>query len=677
MHVDRLLFTHQGGRDFTVSASSLERAQWQTWEQRLRLFVRGGGSTRPATSIRYWCGGGNAAILRRTRGRGDNRTDSCQILVGNDRLLTHRTALATHGWPGWEASFWSTGSNPLPEVSGGEVNRLNQSSPSTWLDDAGNELLLWAVGALLRDPRRPLVLVSFPFGIDPAVAFLAALFDIVENLLHGLSWTFSTYETSYDDELPRIAFLPSGFYVSRNHPIMGSVIQADEPPILSEQHLTVAKALVDIYRGHDGWQALNKWLNEHDVLQPALLDDRVARLLAVPQLGEPVRRLPAARPTPDTRAPSVHITTHDDEPAWGDDIQLLLALDTPDSDPRQVLAEIRRREQAESAHRAEVRRHLLTNPEWVERLSASVPPAEANEAVDTVIDFAIPASDLLNEEVAGEVTWIQARLPLHTPLCLGLARHLFRHNAFGIFHLAQTYRICWAAGWEVPESVVKPAPSQRPEPERPVPEQNPVSGDNQLQVGQEFQSVGSESGQEFRSVGSESGQQFRPFGVQRGQRSVGSESGQEFRPFGVQRGQRPVGSESGQEFRSVGSESGQEFQPLGSQQGQEFQSVGSQQGQQIQPPGSRQSQLFQSPGSEQSQTSGIPVNAPLRTGATPTPGPGTPATGLAGHRPRMPDWRGKASAMRNQTRDGRVSRPAVVVIALLLLLVVLLVIVVF
>ena len=206
-HVDRLLFTHQGGRDFAVSASSLERAQWQTWEQQLRLFVRTGGSARPVTSIRYWCYGGKAAILRRTRGDGDTRSDQCQVLVGDDRLLTHRTALATCAWRGWDPSYW-TGSETLPEVSVDEINRLNQSRLISWQDEKGDDLLTRAVGELLLHPQWPVALVSFQFDMGRAVAFLSALFDILENLLYGSAWTFSTYETSYDDEIPRIAFLP-------------------------------------------------------------------------------------------------------------------------------------------------------------------------------------------------------------------------------------------------------------------------------------------------------------------------------------------------------------------------------------------------------------------------------------------------------------------------------------
>src|SRR5262249_18589527 len=109
-----------------------------------------------------------------------------------------------------------------------------------------------------------------------------------------------------------------------------------------------------------------------------------------------------------------------------------------------------------------------------------------------------------NKEVAGEVTWVLGRASARTPLYRGLAEHLLRHKAFGIIHLAQTYRTCWEMGWEVPDSVVRPIPSQQPEPAKPpVQDQTPenVFGDQPRQ-GQQFQGVGARRpGQQFQPPG--------------------------------------------------------------------------------------------------------------------------------------------------------------------------------
>jgi hypothetical protein len=436
--VDRVLFQHDGMRDFTVVASSLPHSEWNRYEHWLRYYVRGGGHSRPAACIRYVTQARTAAILRQVRGKGNNRSDSCQVLVGPSTTLTHRTALAMRQWSGWDDQYWSS------RLVGVRVDDIKSALHRPWERQSPREInsfdLAAAVVALLRKSDRPLSLITNPNDQDWVADFLWVLFDLIEELFReehpDFAWTFSTFESSDhsgSSKPVRIAVLPPTADIDRNYGTVRSQVHLSAQAVDNngDPKTYIAAALVNRYLQH-GRQKLHYWMAHNGVFVQRSVAARIQRLEEVIENEKPLT-----------------------------DVQLFCRLWNDNLDPIPVLAEIRRRSESSPQDRAEVRRILLTYPEWLDRVCAAVPPEQADESVSAVMQFAIPVADLTSEDAMGNIAWV-LRQCSDAPLCRALNRHLIVHGAHGIILDAAMYQYSRQAGLTVPESVIRPVPAWAP-----------------------------------------------------------------------------------------------------------------------------------------------------------------------------------------------------------------------
>jgi len=479
--IDRLVFAHRGSPDFGPVTGSLPAQQWNIWNQRVGRFLRPGSDERPSTSIRYWTDADrNAAILRRIRGSGNTRTDRCHVLIGTTDTLTHRIALCSQHWLGWDDQYWSPrheGPAGLDRVKPADIAMMARSPAAR----TGNpnrtitsEHLIAGVQGLLTRPERPLSLVTSELNTDRRVEYLHAIFDVVEHLLGertlDFAWTFSTFEDPDDGEdlEPRIAFQsaePSG--VSVYEPVR-RVVSMHGAQLPADQYRSAAGELVARY-ADDGGPALHAWLSDNQILRPTAVDDRVEQLLHVLQTNGHNRQSGAQ--VPHRRSTTTSQFGQQQGEFWQDHkrllehldgVQLLCRLNDDTADARPVLVEIRHRGEAIDHQRDEVRRLLLTYPHWTDRVFEFASGIDAERAVDTLVGFAITPGDLNRENVAGEIVWALAQRPTGAALDYGLARHATRHGALGIMLLGPPYRMAVQYGYPIPNLQARPQPSWRP-----------------------------------------------------------------------------------------------------------------------------------------------------------------------------------------------------------------------
>lgn len=210
--LDRIVFAHRPPGEVQVVGSSLSAAELAGWTEHLRAHAGLDRDDRPVASLWYSGDGGAAALLRRIRGEG-GAGDRCHALVGWQPDLPPELALRLHGWVGWMGPAWT----------GAELRRLDvacsrsQHARARDLDRAAAEQassLVALVAAVLRDPRRPVSVVSGPGTLARRAALLWGLRAVVADLLDvpgELPFTFSTFEARHAAGGPaalRVAFVP-------------------------------------------------------------------------------------------------------------------------------------------------------------------------------------------------------------------------------------------------------------------------------------------------------------------------------------------------------------------------------------------------------------------------------------------------------------------------------------
>jgi hypothetical protein len=209
-----------------VASSLPNTGDLETWTGRLHLYYRSDDSPlqrRPPVSQVYWSDGEHAAVLRRIRGRDDNRHDTCHAAVGLASALTVRDALCMED--AWWRELRAQDQQARRPV---DLRALwtDRHAVEDRLDRRGRQLhgyLNVLAAAALPDPRRPISVIAGDMDNADKMALLWAFLDLTEVPGESRPWTFSTYETRHDDvgrDLPHVVLLAeapprSAFEVSR------------------------------------------------------------------------------------------------------------------------------------------------------------------------------------------------------------------------------------------------------------------------------------------------------------------------------------------------------------------------------------------------------------------------------------------------------------------------------
>jgi|GEM_PF-6935834 len=457
--VDRILFGFGARREFGVVASSLGSDEVSGWERRLGTHLRPAHPDRPECSLWYWSGRDEAAVICRLSGAGDgqpdDRTDTSRVLVGSNRILTCRTALALHGWPGWHGDGWRAdgGRDGERPVGSGRLGRLTRTELAGDNRAAGGPFrrgdLVAMVRPLLARPDLPLSVVARDCEPATRIALLRSLLDVLEDLFsarggRAAAWTFSTFEAGDGNHAPwrpRVIFLQPPLPRPRARSAERSWVRLPgEPPRQNDRYWQAANALVGRYLDH-GFGHMMDWLDRSGILGADTVHGRLQLLLAMSGHGggagagwarpgwdgtDPAER-PPRRLLPDLRGHA--------------DLELVQLLDgaVPET-AEHVVAEVRRRRVAIGAHRAEVRRWLLANAERA---------ALGSDGFEALVHFAIDPVDVQDDAVAWQLCHAIARDEVPPAFREALRRFAIERTAAGVVRLGPRFRAALraAASW--------------------------------------------------------------------------------------------------------------------------------------------------------------------------------------------------------------------------------------
>lgn len=433
--LDRIVFAGPAGGRLRPVASSLSGGEIAAWAEHIGIHRATARDDRPTASMWYSSDGGAAALLYRMRGphlagpdligdahgsvagnagdgHGDNAGadhgfDRCHALVGWHQDLTPDRALRTHGWEGWTGREW-TGTELRPLDVGGSERRWAQP---TELDAAAVEQqasLTAVVAAVLRQPRRPVSIVTDRGDLAERAALLWGLYAVVGNLFAVPGeppFTFSTFEAMADHgahEPPQVIFLPP---------------DADEPRLAARRRVIrlpaaqdrrddaysfAAKAMVRRYlRG--GVDAVQDWLHRRRVLDTHLLAERLNRVVECTDTVAAVpHRMPGASVADEPVADEVSLSPQ--ELTEVGDLELVALLGTAGRQTvRRVVHAVRQRRGPRDTRRAEVRDLLAGNGFFERRLYAVLPPPDARRALGDLVRFALARADLTDDRTLAEV----------------------------------------------------------------------------------------------------------------------------------------------------------------------------------------------------------------------------------------------------------------------------------
>lgn len=419
--VQRILFGYGASHEFGVLASSLAPADLAVWQRTLGWHVRVPHGQRPQRGLWYWAARDEAAVVHRVADPGGWRADRSLVLVGSSRILTCRTALSLHRWPGWDDPSWGGlgPGDPWPDPGRHGPSWCGPNRPPgrgriaavprTGLATGGGPPagafrrgdLVALVRPLLARPDLPLSVVAAGCGQESRVALLRCLLDVLEDLFYvragrGVPWTFATFDAAETGAgargrsswLPRVAFLPAPAATAGRSTVRLPAV-GYRP---DDRYWQAANALVARYLD-DGYGSMMDWLDRSGVLGADSVQGRLQLLLAAAGGGGAAAHAGhwRHRLAPDLRGHS--------------DLELVTLLDTaPPPLVRLVVAEVRRRRVAVGAHRLEVRRWFVAGTAGT-RL--------AGGDLDALVRFAFdpaelrgngPAAEQLARAIGGEAT---------------------------------------------------------------------------------------------------------------------------------------------------------------------------------------------------------------------------------------------------------------------------------
>jgi hypothetical protein len=434
--LDRIVFVCTARGEMHTVGTSLSATELACWTEHLYPHVSADPSAdpsvehgdRPAVSMRYSSADGGAALLRRMRGQG-GAGDQCHVLVGWHADLTPELALRMHSWVGWTGAAWI----------GPELRRLDLATwrpgdaPAQDLDRAATGQLanLTAlVAAVLRDPRRPVSIVSGQAGLAERIALLWGLHAVVKDLLDVPGeppYTFSTFETHQAGAGPmavRVAFVPpdvcSGMPTSGPaagaFPATRMIVRLPVADSYSAGHggsygdtySHAARALVRCYvRG--GVPAVREWQDRRHARMSHSVMDRVHRVIEMAEadpmfpLGSPGPRPGGSTVPAEGAAPSPAVSSHD--------IERALLGDADDDTVRRVLRTVTTQRAATGdTSRVQIRELVTRHRSWERRLRDTLSPAEARAAVDGLLRIAFEPGDLKHDEVVHDIQQLVATL---------------------------------------------------------------------------------------------------------------------------------------------------------------------------------------------------------------------------------------------------------------------------
>jgi hypothetical protein len=434
--LDRIVFGSAETGEPRAIATSLSAEELEVWTEYLRAPATSPGMSlagadrheRPTASMWYSSDGGAAALLYRLHGhRGDDR---CHALVGWHPDLTPRRALQMHGWEGWTGNGWT----------GPRLRRLNidgsQGRHAQPRDlDAGaaqqQASLAAVVATVLRQPRRPVSIVSGPSDLAERAALLWGLYAVTGDLFDVSGeppYTFSTFETptrAGGHKLPRVIFIPAGIPPDTpsgagDHPVLSSArrtvhVPVTEPDGRDDAYTYAAKAMVRCYVT-GGVPAVQEWLDRRQVRVTHSVIERMHRVVETADMTMapmPVRAPEPQAPEPHVPEPQLPEAAATPPEVWKlGDIELVALLGKADPDTvRYALQAVRgRRTCTSSTRRAEVRDLVVRNEFWERQLRTALPPPEVGRAIGDLARFAIAPADLRDDRAVYDILRLVAAL---------------------------------------------------------------------------------------------------------------------------------------------------------------------------------------------------------------------------------------------------------------------------
>ncbi|HEX8005898.1 MAG TPA: hypothetical protein VF482_05650, partial [Trebonia sp.] len=197
-----------------ASMSRTDGLNW--WTRQLEQHVAmedDGQHGRPGSSLAYLTFESRGAVLHRARGPNRNsRADVTHALVGQEAQVSVRLALGLHQW-----RWIGPGAEVGPELPPMPVEHLRDQI------DAGMKRLAGAARSLpgglrplirasLRNPAKPLAVVTGRLEVDDTLPLVWGMLDILDEVMPNWRWTFSTYESFPGGpramRLPNLMFLP-------------------------------------------------------------------------------------------------------------------------------------------------------------------------------------------------------------------------------------------------------------------------------------------------------------------------------------------------------------------------------------------------------------------------------------------------------------------------------------
>jgi hypothetical protein len=366
----------------------------------------------------YFSDGGGAALLYRLRDHHGN--DRCHALVGWHPDLTPERALQMHGWEGWTGTGWTGPRLRRLDIDGSQ-GRYAQPRDL----DAGaaqqQASLTAVVATLLRQPRRPVSIVSGPSDLAERAALLWGLHAVIGDLFDVPGeppYTFSTFEVptgAGGHELPQVIFVPPGTSPDAvDHPVLSFARRTVHVPVAEpdrdDAYTYAAKAMVRCYVT-GGVPAVQEWLDRRRVRVTHSVIERMHRAVEIADMTTPP--IPVQAPGPHQSGPQDPGPAASPPEVWKlGDIELVTLLGDADPDTvRHVMQAIRgRRTCTSSIRRAEVRDLLVRNAFWERRLCTALPPPEVRRAIGDLVRFAVTPADLKNDRAVHDILRLVATL---------------------------------------------------------------------------------------------------------------------------------------------------------------------------------------------------------------------------------------------------------------------------